>query len=208
MKETILENLNIFIFAKDKNLKFLYCNENFAAAAGLDSPNQVIGKTDYEMYWKKHADFYRNGDALVLNGHAKINQLEIQTQPTKIANVLLTKNILQDKNKNILGIVGSYIDISGYSLKKNAGRFDEKEHRFYLGDYFNNEYFTKNELEIFKRLLLGWSVEKISNFLCRSKKTTETHIGNIKLKLQCSSKNEIIPRAIEFGLTYILEHQV
>jgi len=206
MKEKMLDKLDIFIFAKDKNFRYLYCSENMAAAAGLDSPIQIIGKTDYDLCWKKHVELYRRGDIDVLNGGTRINVPEPQPQINKLATILTTKNILKDKHGYSRGIIGSYLDITGYTLKKNNGNFDKNKYRFYIEENSKSEYFTKQELQIFKCIILGWDVDKIASKIFRSKKTVESHIAKIKLKLQCSSKNQIAPRAIELGLTYIIDN--
>jgi DNA-binding CsgD family transcriptional regulator len=77
--------------------------------------------------------------------------------------------------------------------------------RYYLGDdVFGNAYFTEREIEVFKRLLLGYTAQQIGKILKISAKTIESYIGNIKLKLQAKTKGEIIATAIQFGLTHIL----
>ena len=64
MKENILDKLNLYIWAKDKNYRYLYCNEHYAMAAGLDSPGQIVGKSDEELHWRKYADFFRAGEGI------------------------------------------------------------------------------------------------------------------------------------------------
>ena len=56
----------MYLAAKDKNLKYLYCNENVACGLGLDSPQQIVGKTDYDLFTDDIAEMYRSGDSLVL----------------------------------------------------------------------------------------------------------------------------------------------
>ena len=43
-----------YIFWKDIDLVYRGCNLNFAKAAGFDSVNDVIGKTDKDMKWGKY----------------------------------------------------------------------------------------------------------------------------------------------------------
>ena len=59
MKEKILDQLDLYIWAKDKNYRYIYCNENYAMAAGLDSPEKIIGKSDDQLPWRKFADYFR-----------------------------------------------------------------------------------------------------------------------------------------------------
>jgi hypothetical protein len=164
MLEKVLTDLSLYIFAKDKNLKYLFCNENLAEAAGLDSPSQIIGKTDCDIFWKKHADFYRRGDAKAITGETRVNIPEIQSQPKGIANILVTKTQLMDSNENCVGVIGSYFDITGYLLTKKEGKFDLDKQRFYLGEPFDNEYLTPRELEVFRYILYGYTLKKLPYF--------------------------------------------
>ncbi|MBU0743816.1 MAG: PAS domain-containing protein [Gammaproteobacteria bacterium] len=41
----------VYIFGKDKSGKFIFCNEPFAEVVGVDSPADVIGKTDSQLCW-------------------------------------------------------------------------------------------------------------------------------------------------------------
>jgi PAS domain-containing protein len=64
----------ILIYAKDKNSKYLFCNEAVAELSGLDSPKQVIGKTDADLFWRKYSDFYVSIDHTVMHGNMFTNQ--------------------------------------------------------------------------------------------------------------------------------------
>ena len=56
----IIENIPHSIFWKDKNSVYLGCNRNFAEEAGLQDPENIVGKTDYDLAWKEQeADFFR-----------------------------------------------------------------------------------------------------------------------------------------------------
>lgn len=208
MKEQLLNQVNLYIWAKDKNFKYLYCNENYAKAAGLDSPNQILGKTDDKLPWGDFADFFRAGDYDVLQGNSRTNMPETTTTVNNITDILVTENQLLDGSNKVIGVVGSFIDISGMKLVKKSGHYDKTNNRYYLGeDVFNKAYFTGREIEVFKRILLGHSAARIGEILKISPKTAEAYIENIKLKLQAKSKGEIIATAIQFGLTHILSLQ-
>jgi len=122
----------------------------------------------------------------------------------KVADILVTENQLISKSGKVVGLVGSYIDISGQRLVKKTGYFDKEKKRYYLGNDFDNAYFTLRELEVFKRILLGYSAKQSSEVINISPKTVEGYIENIKIKLQASSKGEIIATAIQFGLTQLM----
>lgn len=88
---------------------------------------------------------------------------------------------------------------------KKSGYYDEISKRYYLGEeVFGNAFFSTREIEVFKRLLLGYTAKQTGQLLKISPKTVEDYISNIKLKLQAKSKGEIIATAIQFGLTHII----
>jgi PAS domain S-box-containing protein len=103
-----------FMYLKDDHFKYLMCNENFAKAAGLNSPEDVIGKTDYDLVWgKTEADLFRKGDIEALSGIKKINFEEPQLQADGITKIVLANKVpLYDTEHKIIGVLGNYIDIT------------------------------------------------------------------------------------------------
>lgn len=205
MKEQVLDNLNLYIWAKDKNYRYLYCNEHYAMAAGLDSPKQIEGKSDDDMPWSHLADFFRAGDYGVLQGNTRINAVEVSETINNVKDILVTENKLLNTSGEEVGIVGSFIDITGKQLIKKAGYYDAFNKRYYLGEEdFAGTYLTGREIVVFKRLLLGYTAQQIAQSLKLSPKTIEGYIENIKNKLQAKSRGEVVSTAIQFGLTHIL----
>ena len=204
MKEEILSQLNLYIWAKDKSYRYLYCNERYAEAAGLDSPQQIIGKSDDQLPWRKLADYFKAGDYGVLQGNVRVNAPEMSDTLNNITDILVSENQLLNREDKCVGIVGSFVDITGKQLVKKTGYFNAKFDRFCLGEDFNNICLSSREIDVFKRLLLGYSSRQTGELLKISTKTVESYIDTIKLKLQSKSKGEIIATAIQFGLTHIL----
>lgn len=205
MKEKVLDQLNLYIWAKDKNYRYIYCNEHYAKAAGLDSPTQIIGKSDDQLPWKNLADFFKVGDYGVLQGNTRINVPEVSDTINGVTDILVTENQLFNNSGKCLGVVGSFVDITGKQIVKKRGRYDAEKKRYYLGKkIFNDAFLTQREVDIFKKLLLGYSAKQIGISLKLSPKTVEGYTDCIKYKLQAKTKGEIIATAIQFGLTHIL----
>ncbi len=104
------------VYWKDKNSNYLGCNRQFAKDVGLDFPEQVIGKNDFDLAWKQYAHLYQAEDELIMaGGTPKINheQARIVTDGTV---TWLTTNKLPLKNQQgeIIGVFGSYEDISDH----------------------------------------------------------------------------------------------
>ncbi len=113
--QLVLNHIPSFVFWKDLECIYQGCNSNFAASAGIESPEKIIGKTDYDLPWtKKDADFYRKIDKEVMNsGVPQINFEEPQTFEDGSTKWLRTSKIpLHDNEGKVIGILGAYEDIT------------------------------------------------------------------------------------------------
>ena len=62
----IMNNIPQAVFWKGRNLIYLGCNQAFADDAGVSTPDEIIGKTDFDMPWKNQAELYRADDRQVM----------------------------------------------------------------------------------------------------------------------------------------------
>lgn len=118
--QLVMDNIPQFIFWKDINSVYLGCNQNFATAAGVETPEQIINKTDYDLAWEKEeADFYRQCDRRVMDSDtAELGIVESQLRADGTKNWLETNKVpLHDAEGNVIGILGTFQDIT---LRKQA----------------------------------------------------------------------------------------
>jgi PAS domain S-box-containing protein len=101
------------IYLKDTNGVYSACNEFQAKMAGFDSPDQMIGKTDYDLPWKNNADEIRATDTRIMKSGIPEELIEhaILHDGTEII-MLSNKAPLYDDLGNIIGIAGTSIDIT------------------------------------------------------------------------------------------------
>ena len=116
--ESIVENSPVRIFWKGLDQRYLGCNTKFAQDAGFSSPEDLIGKTDFEMGWKKYAELYRADDKVVMEtGKSRLDFEEPSTTPEGNTVWLRTSKVpLRDASKQIIGILGIYQDITQHKL--------------------------------------------------------------------------------------------
>lgn len=115
MLQLVMDNIPQFIFWKDRNSIYLGCNQNFARAAGVETPEKIKGKTDYDLAWKKEeADFFRECDRRVMeNDTSEYHITEPQLQADSRQTWIDTNKIpLHDSKGNVVGILGTYEDIT------------------------------------------------------------------------------------------------
>jgi PAS domain S-box-containing protein len=111
----LLKQLPLHVFWKNKSLVYLGCNDVFAQSLGLFSPEDVIGKTDYDLPTRKEeSDAYRTDDLDVMRSRkSKINIEESQTLPNGEVITLLTSKVpLLASNGDVIGVLGVYTDIT------------------------------------------------------------------------------------------------
>ena len=116
----IFDTLPQRIFWKDKNFNYLGCNRLFAQDAGLQFPEEIIGKNDFELAWHKSAHLYRADDEIIIaGGSAKLNYEESQVREDgTLIKCRTSKLPLRDENGQIIGLFGCYEDISVFDNQK------------------------------------------------------------------------------------------
>jgi PAS domain S-box-containing protein len=112
--QLVMDNIPQSVFWKDKNLTYLGVNQAFAEDAGFTSPQEIVGRNDFDMPWKEQAELYRADDQRVLEGgEPKLNYEEPQTGPAGQVTWLRTSKIpMREANGNIFAVLGMYEDIT------------------------------------------------------------------------------------------------
>ena len=112
--QTIINTAPVRIFFKDKELRYIGCNNVFAMDAGVKCPENLIGKDDYQLAWKEQAELYRADDLRVIeSGILKLSYDEPQTTPEGNQIWLRTSKVpLRNESNEIIGVLGMYEDIT------------------------------------------------------------------------------------------------
>ena len=112
--QAILDSIPGGVFWKDLDSNYLGANVSFSRDGGLSSPEDLIGKSDYELPWAKWADNYRADDREVMASKMeKLNIIEQFTDSESNEKWLITNKVPLFKNHDeLIGILGTYVDIS------------------------------------------------------------------------------------------------
>jgi PAS domain S-box-containing protein len=110
----IVEAIPLRVFWKDLDLRYMGCNTLFANDAGLNRPDELIGKTDFDMGWKEQAEIYRADDRRVIESNIpNLSYDEPQTTPTGGQIWLRTSKVsLHNEVAETIGVLGVYEDIT------------------------------------------------------------------------------------------------
>ncbi len=128
--QSVIENAPVRIFWKDSELRYLGCNTAFAHDAGLEKPEELIGKDDYQMSWREQADLYRADDSRVMESDTpKLGFEEPQSTPDGRVIWLRTSKVpMHDVSGKVNAVLGLYDDITAW--KHSELNLRESEQRF------------------------------------------------------------------------------
>jgi PAS domain S-box-containing protein len=118
--QLILNNLPLRVFWKDQDSRYLGCNQPFAKDAGFDSPEDLIGQTDFQTSWKDFAHAYRADDRSVMSqNQPRLGYEEQQPQTDGSLRWLRTSKIpLRDSKGSVTGVLGLYEDITHWKTSE------------------------------------------------------------------------------------------
>jgi PAS domain S-box-containing protein len=130
MLQTVLDTVPQRVFWKDRNSVFLGCNKPFVKDCGFSDAGEMIGKTDFETAAAPMADRYQADDREVMATNLpKLNIEEPQNKPGGSMGWLRTNKVpLHDKDGHVIGVLGTYEDVT--ELKQAEEVLRESERRF------------------------------------------------------------------------------
>jgi len=201
-----------------KTGKFDIANDNFTKLAGFDSLDELVGATYSEQnceagelhdHWMEHDRIVAETGKVIkmiccsgLNGY-KDRRLMLGIKTPRL-----------DNQQQFIGTCGQYIDITDDNLFAgvmplssndfNYVGFNQKGAFTYIleNNYTNsheNIKLTNRQSEILFFILRGKSASDIADILCKSVRTIEAHIVQLKYKFDCNKRSQLIQRAIALG---------
>lgn len=117
--EHFLEKTSDLIFFKDRNSVYISASLPFAMLLGMESPADIVGKTEYDLFPKEYADSYIKSDSLLFEEIEKnVTDITPMLLPDGFqGHMLVTKTAFRDKDGKICGVCGIGHSYSG----ENAG---------------------------------------------------------------------------------------
>jgi diguanylate cyclase (GGDEF)-like protein/PAS domain S-box-containing protein len=129
MLQQIIDTAPLSICWKDRHGIYLGCNESYARRAALHDPDEIIGKTDYDLPWPRaEADAYRAEDNDVMsNDLPKHHVIEMQRMDDGSIHWQDASRVpLKDHDGKIFGVLSIYQDIT--TLKENQEKLEFMAH--------------------------------------------------------------------------------
>ncbi len=136
MLRLVLDTIPVRVFWKDVDSNYRGCNQSFAHDSGLSSPEELVGKNDWEMGWVDQAEAYRADDRMVIDtGKPRLNYEEPQTTPDgRIIWLRTSKVPLFDSKGIIKGVLGTYEEITEQKqIQESLKKSEEKSRDLFDG---------------------------------------------------------------------------
>ena len=115
MLREVLDMAPQAIFWKDRASVYLGCNAVFARDVGLADPEEIVGKSDFDLPWpKEEAEAYRADDSAVMESNQAKRHISepLQQADGKRLWIETTKVPLADAHGRVYGVLGVYEDVT------------------------------------------------------------------------------------------------
>jgi DNA-binding CsgD family transcriptional regulator len=214
-KFEFMQGLPGFIFAKDLNSEFVGMSGSFSKILGWKNVDRALGTSDYETPCKvsEYADRFIAEDLQVFNSDTNILNLEIYECAAGWKSLIIKKLPFKNKDGRIVATFCQALDVSNIKIFigfQSLSYADNKiiykpEPSTYI---LNSEHcplpLSTRQQECLFWLIRGKTMKEIAYLLNLSERTIEAYIDNIKYKLGCYTKGQIIEKAIDAGFLYYI----
>ncbi len=120
--KALLYNLPERVFHKDRSSVYVACNRNYAVEFGLE-PEQMVGKTDYDLFPRAIASKYRADDQRIMASGGTEEIEESYFTPGGQERLIRTvKAAVRDEQGVVTGILGIFSDITEERHAQDAMR--------------------------------------------------------------------------------------
>ena len=136
---TLIDNMPDYIYVRDSGSRFLLANRALAQLVGAKTPEDLLGKSDFDFFPKELAEaFYADDQKIIRTGQGVVNQEEASMDSQGNAKWTLTSKVpLRDKNGLVIGIMGIGRDITKRRLAEKELR--ESQEKFTKAFYSSPE---------------------------------------------------------------------
>lgn len=212
----LFRQLQGLIVVMDKQSRFIYSNDYTARMFGYSNESNMLGVDPYAMRCpavESAKDFVRQNQ-LVMQNNNELTMLDIHKYADSHTKILLTKKTPYYENNQLSGVICQCNELKAKTLSQICSALIQSDIKYYsTSSKFERSYMiglnqkdclSEREMDCVFYLLRGNTAKQIAQQLQNSPRTIESLIENIKLKLNCTTKSEIIECCLVKGyLNYI-----
>jgi len=114
MLSLVLDAMPVRVFWKDRDSRYLGCNQHFAEEVGLADPHHIAGMSDFDFCSREQAEIFRAVDLDIMTSGVPLMLVE---RPAVLASgetiwVEASTLPLRSADGDIIGVLTTYIDIT------------------------------------------------------------------------------------------------
>jgi DNA-binding CsgD family transcriptional regulator len=208
-----------YITVQDINSKLCGAGLSPLRLTGWNNINQLIGKSYYDIPCpiSEAAELLIKIDRMAITTKKPVISINVFQDIFGIKAMLNQRKSLKTSEGNIIGVMGQSIDATNLFIN-NLSWLTNADTRFIDIIKTPQQYIltsetcplplSQREQECLALLIRGRVMKEIAFILGINARTVETHIANIKAKLGCTSKSQLIEKAINSGFLFHIPHSL
>jgi DNA-binding CsgD family transcriptional regulator len=198
IKDFLHQDFSVFIINTNSELQLI--NRHCAQICGFDSEGSALGKTAFDFMVEKSANEAVLFDREVFTTRqTKMVDQEMVNQAEMYSKLLSIRSPLFDYHNNLVGLVGFSIVLNVHSLAESVSKLANLGILKSTKPFHPSKKLSSQQSACAKLLLEGHSYKRIAAHLGLSPRTVETYIEQLKIKLNCRNKAELISKLITEG---------
>lgn len=176
---------------KNTNSELMGISPKFLNLLKIRSFRELVGRNDRQLPWAENAERYLQADKVSLEGfnHTGCEPFYFRGKELEFTcRFLVTKvPIYSNDHSAIIGLFANCQMVSDPNIETT-----NSNHTLSLPKMGKLSELSARELDCARQVVLGHTAREIADILCVSSRTVEFHIKNIKEKLGCAKKSELI----------------
>ena len=162
MLQFVLDTIPTRVFWKDRDSRFLGCNKIHALDKNLNSPEEIVGKSDFEFSTPEQANAYITDDRRVMEtGESKLNYEESSYNLDGTVKWIRTNKVpFRDAEGNTIGILGTYENIT--RQKETEKALKDHAHQLETLRRISLNLTAQLDLDVLLHDIVVWAVELLS----------------------------------------------
>lgn len=205
---TIVDTPDIFAI-KDRKLTIVTCNATFLKYVGKKIMEDVCGLDDFNLPWSDYAEMYHKHDSDALSGKIYKQIVPVIDWKKNFSVIINDKRPIYDENNEIIGVISKAKNITGtvyQEIAENCIKLlpSECSRSITIKEKETFVKLSKRQKQCLLLMVKGKTNTEIANILELQKRTVEHYIEDLKNKLGCTKRGEIIEESIKKGYINIV----
>jgi DNA-binding CsgD family transcriptional regulator len=210
--EKILTQMAGYILLVNTKHEIVWANQKTIQSFGFESLDEIVGETYVNLKYgmSGRSESIKACDKSVFASNKQISCIGYNEYADGWKLAFCEKSLITNDEKKPISLISHWNDLTNYNLV-DIGRFmfdseknnikSSKEFTYKIEEETSNRYsLSTRQIECLFFLLRGKTDKDIAKIFNLSPRTVESYIQEIKFKMQCSTRGQIIDKSFNEGL--------